>query len=183
MYGLIHTALRGMVQEGFDESTWDQIVSRSGVPADSFLTMRSYEDDITLALVGAAAEVLELSVSDALEAFGEYWITEFAPNEYSMLLDHVGKTPFDFLRNLDDLHDRISTVFTEFKPPSFRVEVIDEKLARVTYRSGRSGLTPFVLGIMQGLDARFEQKVEIESIDMVEVPVGEQTIITLRLDD
>lgn len=181
MYGLIHTALRGMVQEGFDESTWDQIVLQSGVPADSFLTMRSYEDEITLALVGAAADVLELSVSDALDAFGQYWITQFAPKEYSMLLDHVGKTPFDFLRNLDELHDRISTVFTEFKPPSFRVEVVDEQEALVTYRSSRNGLTPFVLGIMKGLNDRFEQQVNIESVDMIDVPVGEQAQIKLRM--
>ena len=44
MYGLIHTALRDMVINGHGENTWEEIVAESKVNADSFLTMRSYDD-------------------------------------------------------------------------------------------------------------------------------------------
>ncbi len=180
MYGLVHTALQKMVVERFSRSTWDEIVEQSEVPVDSFLTMRPYDDEITLALINSASTILNMSVDESLEAFGHYWLTSFAPHEYGMLLDHAGRTPFGFIKNLDDLHDRISTVFSDFRPPSFRVELIDDKHARVTYRSERTGLTPFVLGIMKGLDDYFEEGVEVLAVTSIDVPFGEQSQFELR---
>ena len=58
MYGLINNAMRSMIREKFGDEQWDRIQEASGVPEDSFLTMRSYDDAVTYDLVGAAAEVL-----------------------------------------------------------------------------------------------------------------------------
>jgi len=181
MYGLIHTALREMVLEHHGEKTWEAIVTGSGVPADSFLTMRSYDDETTLALIGAASNILELPLDKSLEAFGEYWISSFATKEYGRLLDHTGDSPIEFLQNLDDLHDRISTSFTDFKPPSFRVDIKDAKTAVVRYSSNREGLTPFVVGILEGLGKRFGTSIKVDSIEPVEVPEGEQSNITISM--
>jgi len=169
MYGLIHTALRGMILEV------------SEVPSDAFLTMRSYDDEMTLALIGAASSVLELPADKCLEAFGHYWITNFAPQEYGALLDHTGDSPIEFLQNLDDLHDRISTSFTEFKPPSFRVVINDVRSATVRYVSSREGLTPFVLGILKGLGDRFNTKICIDSIIPLAAESGEQCDILISM--
>ncbi len=78
MYGLINNAMRGMIRENFGDEQWDKIQEVSGVPADSFLTMRSYDDSVTYNLVGAAAEVLGEPVETCLQLFGEYWVLETA---------------------------------------------------------------------------------------------------------
>jgi guanylate cyclase soluble subunit beta len=181
MYGLIHTALREMVLEHHGEQTWEAIVIESGVPTNSFLTMRSYDDETTLALIGAASKILALPLDRSLEAFGEYWISSFAPKEYGRLLDHTGDSPIEFLQNLDDLHDRISTSFTNFMPPSFRVDIMDANTAVVRYSSNREGLTPFVIGILEGLGKRFGTSITVSSIEPVEVPRGEQSNITISM--
>ena len=58
MYGLINNALKSMIVEQFGEEQWQQVLSASGVPEDSFLTMRSYDDQVTYALAGAASDTL-----------------------------------------------------------------------------------------------------------------------------
>ena len=183
MYGLIHTALRDMVIEELGDHTWLEITEVSNVPSDSFLTMRSYDDEVTLALVSAASSVLKLPVADALEAFGLYWMTTFAPKEYGALLDHTGNDPIQFLENLDDLHDRISTAFTDFKPPSFRVAISSQNAATIKYVSNRKGLTPFVLGILKGLGQRFDNGIEITQIEPIACERGEQCNITISLEN
>lgn len=179
MYGLIHTALRNMVLDQRGEKVWEHIVQTSGVPANSFLTMRSYDDETTLALIDSASAALGLSVEDALGAFGEYWITTFAPKEYGGLLDHTGDDPVEFLQNLDDLHDRIATAFTDFKPPSFHVVIDSQNEATVRYVSNRQGLTPFVLGILRGLGTRFSTRICIGSVTPVECEYGERSDIAI----
>lgn len=183
MYGLIHTALRDMVLEDLGESVWIEIAEVSNVPSDSFLTMRSYDDEVTMALVSAASSVLNLPMADALEAFGLYWITKFAPKEYGQLLDHTGDDPIHFLENLDDLHDRISTAFTDFKPPSFRVAISSEDAAVIKYVSNRAGLTPFVLGILKGLGQRFDTSIKITAVEPIACEQGEQCNISISLEN
>ncbi len=58
MYGLINSALQNMIREKFGDEQWNKVLARSGVPEDSFLTMRSYDDALTYQLAGAASEVL-----------------------------------------------------------------------------------------------------------------------------
>jgi hypothetical protein len=59
--------------------------------------MKSYPDEITFSLVGAASEVLQLSPEAILEAFGEYWILYTADEGYKDILNIYGKTLLEFL--------------------------------------------------------------------------------------
>ena len=181
MYGLIYTALREMVREHHGEKTWDAIVAKAGVPANSLLSMRSHDDETTLALMGTASSVLALPLDTCLKAFGEYWITSFAAREYGTLLARTGDSPLEFLQNLDDLHDRLSTSFTDFEMPSFRVEINDATTAVVRYSSNQEGLTAFVVGILQGLGKRFGTTIKVESIVPIATPGREQSNITLSM--
>ena len=179
MYGLIHKALESMVRKQYGEATWEEILSNSEVDSDSFLTMRAYHDEVTFALVGAVSEHLNLGLDECLEAFGEYWLMEFAPKNYNMLLKSAGREAIEFLGNLDDMHDQISSAFTEFKPPSFVLEEISKSVHLLHYRSSRKGLESFVVGILKGLRKRFETDIEIEIESREEVENGEH--ITFRL--
>ena len=180
MYGLIHKALESMVRKQYGETTWEEILSNSEVESDSFLTMRAYHDEVTFALVGAASQHLNLSTAECLEAFGEYWLMEFAPKNYNMLLKSTGREPIEFLGNLDDLHDHISSAFTEFRPPSFAVEEISETVYLLHYRSSRKGLESFVVGILKGLKKRFETDIEIEVESREQLENGEHVIFQLK---
>ena len=180
MYGLINNALKDMIREKFGEEKWQEVLSTSGVPVDSFLTMRSYDDSLTYSLAGAASDVLGAPVDACLEMFGEYWVLETATKSYGTLLDAAGNDMLEFLGNMNALHDRITSTFLNYVPPEFYVEQSD-KGHQIHYLSKRKGLTPFVVGLLKGLAIRFEHTLNILEQTEVEVEQGTHTIFQVEL--
>jgi hypothetical protein len=168
MYGLISQALEDYVRRGFGERAWNDIRGRAGfVEEDLFLAMESYPDEQTLRLVQAATEVLGLSVSQVLEAFGEHWVLYTAQEGYGEMLSMFGTSLQQFLLNLDNLHSHVALSFPDLRPPSFQVESIpgDGNSLLLHYRSQRAGLAPMVVGLLRGLGKRFSQQIEVHRLE------------------
>jgi guanylate cyclase soluble subunit beta len=180
MYGLINNSLQEMIRERFGEEQWQAVLAASGVPEDSFLTMRSYDDSVTYSLAGAAAEVLGAPVEACMEMFGEYWVLETASKSYGMLLDAAGEDMVSFLRNMNALHDRITSTFLDYVPPQFYVEERGEHHL-IHYVSKREGLMSFVVGLLKGLAARFNSEVTILSQTEMDVASGTHAIFEVRI--
>jgi len=182
VYGLINSSLQSMIREKFGEEQWNSILSASGVPEDSFLSMRSYDDAITYDLVGAASAVLGAPAEACLEMFGEWWVLETAAKSYGPLMDAAGHDLVEFLSNMNALHDRITGTFTNYVPPEFRVESLEGGRHRIHYISKRQGLTPFVVGLLKGLATRFDSTLEFHSQKPLPVTSGEHTVfeVTVR---
>jgi len=183
MYGLINSALRGMIREKFGEDQWQAVLKQSGVPEDSFLTMRSYDDSITFDLASAASNVLGAPLEACLEMFGEYWVLETATKSYGPLMDATGTDLIGFLRNLNALHDRITGTFLNYVPPEFRVEALENGHHKIHYISQRESLTPFVVGLLNGLAIRFNTTVEILSVEPQTVSNGTHTVFLATVSD
>lgn len=180
MYGLINNSLKSMIIEQFGEEQWQQVLSSSGVPEDSFLTMRSYDDQLTYALAGAASKVLGAPVDACLEMFGEYWVLETASKSYGMLLDAAGQDMLEFLGNMNALHDRITSTFLNYVPPEFFVEPKGDHTL-IHYVSKREGLTPFVVGLLKGLAKRFDCELTILSQTEMQVDSGAHTVFAVEI--
>lgn len=176
MYGLINSALKSMVTESFGEAKWQAVLQASGVPEDSFLTMRSYDDDISYQLVAASAEVLETPAADCLEMFGRYWVLEVATKTYANLMDSSGTSLLEFLENLNALHDRITSVFLDYAPPEFRIVHGEDGVHQIHYISQRDGLTPFVDGLLCGLAQHFDQELTVLNLEHRHRPEGTHAV-------
>ncbi|MEP4486523.1 MAG: heme NO-binding domain-containing protein [Halioglobus sp.] len=181
MYGLINSSLREMITQQFGEDQWQKVLEASGVPEDSFLTMRSYDDTITFSLAGAASEVLGAPVDACLEMFGEHWVKETASKSYGMLMDATGQEMIEFLGNLNALHDRITSTFLDYVPPEFKVQELGEGRHQIDYISQREGLTPFVVGLLRGLSKRFGNTLVINEQRSQEVSLGEHTVFDVTV--
>ncbi len=181
MYGLINSALQSMIREKFGDEQWNRVLEVSGVPEDSFLAMRSYDDAVTYDLAGAASEVLGAPVAACLEMFGEYWVLETASKTYGALMDAAGNDLVEFLNNMNALHDRITGTFVNYVPPEFQVESLDSDRHRIHYISKREGLTPFVVGLLKGLATRFDSRIEIHAQETVPVTSGEHTVFEVTV--
>ncbi len=162
MYGLINVAIRDMVLAQFGDETWTSIVQKSGVGEDAFVRMDQHDDAVTYGLVGAASEVLDLSASEVLQAFGAYWTTFTAEEGYGPLLTAAGETLPEFLQNLDAMHTRVGTMYPDFKPPSFECTDVTDSGLNLHYRSSRDGLDDLVIGLLKGLGQRFKVNVTVE---------------------
>ncbi|MFT7032564.1 MAG: hypothetical protein ACJA2S_001064 [Cyclobacteriaceae bacterium] len=162
MYGMVNKAIQELVTTNYGESTWNEIKEKSTFEDEYFISMKSYPDEITFSLVGAASEVLQLSPEAILEAFGEYWILYTADEGYKDILNIYGKTLPEFLGNLNLLHEQITLVMPNLKPPKFSVEKLNENEFVLTYESEREGLKPMVRGLLVGLGKRFDIELKIK---------------------
>lgn len=161
MYGLVNKAIKDMVCTHFGEDIWQKIRHKAEIELDVFTSMESYPDDLTHKLVKAASIVLNLSASEIMQAFGEYWIQYTAKEGYGEMIDMSGEDLPEFLENLDNLHARVGVTFPKLQPPSFECTEMEEQSLTLHYRSSREGLTPMVVGLVKGLGERFDTEVEI----------------------
>jgi guanylate cyclase soluble subunit beta len=183
MYGLINSALKDMLIMHFGEDKWREVHTQSGVPEDSFLSMRRYDDDTTYRLAGAASEVLGASVDDCMEMFGHHWVAEVATRSFATLMDATGNDTVGFLHNLNALHDRIASTFLDYVPPEFIVEDIDVDSGsyHVHYYSERKGLTCFVTGLLMGLAKQFGDNLTILAVHTDDDGEGTHSIFELSV--
>jgi hypothetical protein len=162
MYGLLNQALEDFVRTSHGDVVWKQVRDKAGIHLEMFVSMDNYPDEVTGKLVTAAAEVLGLDANRILEAFGEHWVLYTAQAGYGPMLSMFGSNLEEFLLNLDNLHSHVGLTFSELRPPSFRVERVDNGQALLLhYRSQRTGLAPMVVGLLKGLGRRFSQAIEI----------------------
>jgi len=179
MYGMVNKAVRGFVLKNFNAETWAQIHTTAGVSED-FVSMQSYDDDVTYNLVGAANSLLGIEVPDILNGFGRYWVSDVATVAYADLMTKTGTSFTDFVKNLDHLHDRIRVTFPDYQPPSFRVKEVDDGTLQVDYYSHREGLLDFVVGLLEGLAEHFQETISISHVSDDDHPMPcKRMMITL----
>lgn len=176
MYGIINSSIHDMIKQNFGDEKWQDVLRSSGVAEDSFLSMRSYDDSVTYELLGAAADVIGESLETCLEMFGKFWVLETATKHYGILLDSTGDSLIECLKNLNDLHDRITSTFLDYMPPHFSVEELEDNQYRICYSSKRTGLTPFVVGLLKGLAAKFDSQLQFGRQISLPADGGEKTI-------
>ena len=103
MYGLIHSALQQMIVDNYGEETWSKVLDVAKVPEDSFFSTQSYDDVVTFTLAQSVSDVLGAPLDDCLDLFGQFWLKEFAPQSYDMLLHAAGDSLFDLLTQMQVL--------------------------------------------------------------------------------
>lgn len=161
MIGIVNRALERFVEEALGEDVLRAAKAQAGLAHVPFGVTQPYPDANTYALLGAVCEVGGIEASDALEAFGRFWI-RFAESEgYGPLIDSAGSDFTDSLRGLEMLHTRVSLMFPGAVLPEFSVAESDASSATLMYRSSRPHMGPFVLGTLHGLANRHQLNADI----------------------
>ena len=178
MYGMINKALQHMVVEAHGEEVWERIRTRAGVEVEFFISNEGYPDEITHQLAGAASEVLRVPVEEVLRTFASHWVLNTARQEYGDLMATGGRTLREFLLNLPDLHTRVALIFPELRPPEFSCSEVTANSLRLHYRSTREGLTPFVVGLVEGLGGMFQTPVEVVPVTEAHGPGRDEFLVS-----
>jgi hypothetical protein len=165
MYGMVNKAVEDMVCLHHGADTWERIKALAGVTEVMFFTNEAYPDDLTYRLVAAAAETLGASGEDVLVLFGEHWITCTAADGYGALLSAAGSSLPEFLANLPSFHGRVAMIFPDLKPPRFACTEVSSSSLNLHYYTHRSGMAPFVLGLLKGLGKRFGTPVNARMVE------------------
>lgn len=164
MYGMIHQAARQMVHAVADEATWSKILATSGLHEEHFISAQTYDDEVTLTLIGAIQDVTGMPIEELLSAFGRYWIEFAASTSYGSVLEMAGSDLDSLLENLDRMHTSIKSTMPDAEMPSFYVSRVEGRDIYVEYRSSRSGFEAFVKGLLEGLLDRFGDTGEVSFV-------------------
>ena len=137
-------------------------MERSGIEEDFFISSEPYDDAITFKLAVAVSEEMNMTVSQVLIAFGDWWVVRTTTEKYGGLMKSGGTNLREFLMNLPIFHNRVMLIYPKLTPPEFKVSHISEKSINVHYFSKREGLQEFVQGLIQGLGIMFNTPTTIE---------------------
>jgi len=165
MYGIVNKAIEDLVIANFGEEKWEEIKVQSEIDIDFFISNEPYDDDITFKLVGAVSSVMNITASDVLQVFGEWWILKTGKEKYGGLMEAGGSSLRDFLINLPAFHYRVMLIYPKLTPPSFKVSEIEDRSIHVHYFSKRNGLSEFVRGLLTGLGKMYNTPMNVELIE------------------
>ncbi len=151
MYGMIHRAARQMMLENAGDAAWLRVSTRTRLEDDAFISAQVYSDEATFALIGAIADELNTPLPDLLVEFGRYWVSFAVKSPFSQIMMLAGDDLVTFLGNLDRMHASVKASMPGAVLPAFYLMSSDASRLTVSYRSPRSGLEPFVRGLLEGL--------------------------------
>lgn len=175
MYGMIHKSVRDMIVAEFGEQQWEKVAEAAGIGDEHLLSLEVYDDDIIYRMVSIAAEMFDLTTEEVLKSFGRHFVVNTLPLAYQSMIETYGRSSFELLSNINRLHDNIKSTFTGYRPPSFLVESISDNSIDIIYESERSGLSPFVVGLILGLSEYFHESLVIEEMCPLATVNGEKT--------
>lgn len=164
MKGVIPVCLKKMVIENHGNDHWQAILEDADLPKTTMFSVREDVEDATiLKVMASCAKVLELSMSDIIDEFGDYWVNSFAPKIYYAYYLGVSSAK-EMILKIDRIHNMVTRDIKNARPPRFQYEEIDAKTLRVTYNSERNLIDLFI-GLTKGIGKYFKEDLKIKKID------------------
>lgn len=170
MKGVIVKCLSELVIEKFGEDKWEEALALSGLDKKSiFLATSDVDDAAALQVVGSVCKVLNISLAQAADAFGDYWVNVFALKIYAPYYRKATSAK-EFLLNMDKVHLETTKTIPNACPPRFEYKWKDDKTLIMKYISKR-GLLDFLVGLIKGVGKHFKENLKVTKIspDTVEI--------------
>jgi len=170
MKGVIAICLGELISQKFGRDKWEEILESAGLPRKTFfLATEDVNDAATMRVVASTCKVMGMSMTQAADAFGEYWFNVYAPRVYKA--HYAGKkSAKEMLMALNHVHKSVANHSPNAHPPRFEYEWKDDKTLVMTYQSSR-GLIDFFIGILKGVGTYYKEKLSITKLpnDKVEI--------------
>lgn len=165
---MIHKGIRQMVIDQLGEDAWSATEQKLGIGPTELITGLVYDDALTIEIISEAATRLNLAFDDALLEFGRYWIKFVSQGSFKSFMDFTGRDLPTFISNLDRMHLAVGTAMPNAHLPSFVLTESTPERMRIEYRSERTGLEKFVVGLFHGLLDRFGTPGNVNIIEQSE---------------
>lgn len=162
MKGVIPDCLKSMVINKFGIDNWNKSLEMSGLPKNTiFLAGQDIADETILKVADSVCKVLNITMQQAADAFGDYWVSEYAANIYKPF--YKATTAKDFLLNMDNVHTLITKNLPNAHPPRFTYEWENENTLIMHYKSERA-LIDFLVGLVKGVGKYFKENLKVTKI-------------------
>jgi hypothetical protein len=139
MKGVIAECMARLVTDKKGKSVWEAVLQEAGLDANAtFLPTDDVPDEQVVRLADATSRVLGITREQTAEAFGEYWINQYAQKIYRIYFGRFENSR-EFLKGMDDLHDKVTRNVPNARPPRFEYEGCN---FRSTYPGMGFGVVP-----------------------------------------
>lgn len=163
MKGCIVLALKELVEENFGKEKWLKALSDAGIDEEPLiLPISDVEDEVVMGIITSVCNVCGLSLQDAADAFGDYWVNTYSQRVYPSHYEGV-KTAKDFILKMDDVHVSATKNIPDAHPPRFDYEWKDDSTLIMTYKSAR-GLIDIMIGLIKGVGKHYNENLTITKI-------------------
>lgn len=160
MHGLIFTYVQKFVQKEFGAEVWKSLLVDAGLEKKSFSPAKSYPDEDAVAIVGAAAKLLELPTQTVLTTIGR-GIGPDLLNLYRTKLPPDWRT-IDLIENLEGIiHSVVRVGNPGARPPVLDCIRDGQDKIQIIYSSHRQ-MCGLLGGIVEGLAKQYREIIAIE---------------------
>ncbi len=160
MKGVINKGIQELVESRFGGEAWLKVKELADCNEPFFAVSEDYPDEMTVALVGAVAQVADLDPETVMIEFGKYWVAEVGARCYPSFYKLAGSTPREFLLSMTRVHDQVTCYLEAATPPRFTYEELPSGQLLMHYHSQR-GLCAVLHGLILGVGIHFGQELQV----------------------
>jgi hypothetical protein len=170
MKGVIAACLQELVKEKFGNEKWEEALKKAGVdPTTKFMPIQDIDDQAVLKVINSVCGVLHITLLQAADVFGEYWVNTYARKLYGMYYNKATNAK-DFLLKMDNVHEITTRTVKNARPPRFEYEWKDDKTLIMTYKSAR-GLIDFLVGLVKGVGIYFKESLKVTKLSSDKIQI------------
>ncbi len=157
MKGVLFNVVESVVTDVLSDDAWDDALEQAGA-SGAYTSLGNYDDAELVGIVGAVADIADLSVDETLRVAGRAGFAELAAREAGLLRDY--RDWRSVIVALDDIiHPEVLKLYPGAELPEFSVVEDDVDLV-VDYSSAR-GLCSLADGLIVGCGEFYDATVRV----------------------
>ena len=164
MKGIINKGIQEMVVAQYGEGAWEEIKNRAGCDEPFFAVSQGYPDEVTLALIEAAAGLTGTPAEDIMVEFGKFVLPNTVKRHYPTFFALAGNSARAFLLNMGRVHEQVTRSMRDASPPRFEYEELPDGRLLMHYDSKR-GLCHVLRGLILGVGLYFDTPLEVRELE------------------
>ncbi|KAM8704401.1 hypothetical protein ACLKA7_008931 [Drosophila subpalustris] len=155
MYGMLYESVQHYVQEEYGLEIWTKVCRIVDCKHNSFKTHQIYPDKLMPDIAAALSACTGESFDFCMNFFGKCFVRFFSNFGYDKMIRSTGRYFCDFLQSIDNIHLIMRFTYPKMKSPSMQLTSMDDCGAVILYRSGRTGMSKYLIGQMTEVAREF----------------------------
>ncbi len=163
MKGSIVKCLEELIITEFGKDKWEKSLEDVGIPKNTnFLPTMDIDDADVMKVVNSVCKTLNISLEQAADAFGDYWVNVYSQKIYGIYYTKHNNAK-DLLLSMDEVHVDMTKMIDNAKPPRFKYEWENDTTLIMHYQSHR-GLIDFLVGLVKGVGKFYKEDLKVTKL-------------------
>ncbi|MDH3349184.1 MAG: heme NO-binding domain-containing protein [Desulfobulbaceae bacterium] len=170
MKGVIADCLSKLVVDNFGSKKWIEVLREVGFSEYTiFLPFQDIKDDKIIQLIGATCKVTGITMKQAVDAFGEYWVNIYAADMYKIYYMDCENVK-DFLLKMDQVHEKVTRRVENAEPPRFSYHWKNDNVLIMGYKSKRA-MIDILHGLVKGVGKYYNETIVVNKLNEKELEI------------